>query len=584
MINHLNPETTVSQIYQLSPSSTTISKDDYMFVFGLTDKDGTSFIDEEIYQATMTYSYKNQTTKKGQLKSIPLQRCEEANMPTNRILSQYFKNQANQISDLYCISKNYTDPLILQGAWDQTQYNYLRITIAPCNSSRSTCKTSEEIINKLQTSYYVYYSTDNLFDMRNYENPANMIGRDYYTQTTYNVKKIINRYLRTNNFYDYNGLISDSSTEKDYFSFDYDHESFELLTQTDSIVDMVIRKSYYENILTRKYKKIQNVFAEMAGFLQIIFTGLIVISGPFIKQEYYESITNSIYNFEVDPNLKNQKRKGDGKRSFSAVHREKMRSFKNIIDDERKHGTHEISPSRLNSPQFKKKKKSDEDLVNYLFKLKESPLKLSYYEIVKGLLVRDSDLEVKKTQRKVGISSIFSQLDIKYILNKFVEIDKLKMLLLNEDQYQLFEYLPKPVIMKNAKINLNNLNNIDKFENKTNFNFLVHQADLMLKAKTVQKSFDNIVKKTEMTEIDRKLMQILDADILKVLKSNVDNFSNAQISKTSNFVTEKNIEIEIMERESDLSERKGDVILTEGNNDFFHTLSSADSKKNKITN
>ena len=229
MINHLNPDTTVSQIYQLSPSLTTVSKDDYMFVFGLTDKDGTSFIDEEIYQATMTYSYKNQTTKKGQLKSIPLQRCEEANMPTNRILNQYFKNQANQLSDLYCISKNYTDPLILQGAWDQTQYNYLRITIAPCNSSRSTCKTSEEIINKLQTSYYVYYSTDNLFDMRNYENPANMIGRDYYTQTTYNVKKIINRYLRTNHFYDYNGLISDSSTEKDYFSFDFDHESFELL-------------------------------------------------------------------------------------------------------------------------------------------------------------------------------------------------------------------------------------------------------------------------------------------------------------------------------------------------------------------
>ena len=592
MINHLNPETTFSQIYQLSPSPTTVSKDDYMFVFGMQDKNGDHFIDEEIYTATVTYRYKNQTTKKSQSKSIPLQRCEEANLPRNNMLSFYFKNQANELSDLYCISKNYTDPLILQGAWDQTQYNYLRLSIAPCNSSQRTCKTTEEIINKLQTSYYAYYSTDNLFDMRNYENPANLIGRDYYTQTTYNVKKILNRYLRTNHFYDESGWIMDSTYENNYFSFDYDHESFELLTQTDKIVDMVIRKSSYESIFTRKYKKIQNVFAEMAGFLQIIFTVLLIISGPFVKKEYYESITNSIYNFEVEPDGKPKQKDKNGKERPSMIHKEKLRTFRNIMkDDERKNDTHSNSPPQMGSSDSKKKKKSDEDLVNYLFKLKESPLKLSYLEIAKGLLVRDPELEVKKTQRKIGISSIFSQLDIKYILNKFVEIDKLKMLLLNQDQYQLFEYLPKPVIMKNAKINLNS---IERFENKSPLKFLVHQDDLVLKAKTVQKAFDNIIKKTEMNEIDKKLIQTLDADILKVLKSNTANFTKIITSKTSNFGNMfglfnfkrsgeiENIDNNIEERESELSERKGDIIVSERNNELFHTFASTDSK-NKFT-
>ena len=111
-----------------------------------------------------------------------------------------------------------------------------------------------------------------------------------------------------------------------------------------------------------------------------------------------------------------------------------------------------------------------------------------YLEMLKGWLVREPALEVKKTQRKIGVSSIFSQLDIKCILNKFAEIDKIKMLLLNEDQYQQFEYLPKPVIMKNTKINLNQIEKIEK-KSPLKINVFIHQIDLISKAKTSTKSF-----------------------------------------------------------------------------------------------
>jgi hypothetical protein len=49
----------------------------------------------------------------------------------------------------------------------------------------------------------------------------------------------------------------------------------------------------------------------------------------------------------------------------------------------------------------------------------------------------------KKKQIKYTMKKIKERLDIVYILNKLVEIDKLKMLLLNSDQRKLFEYLPK---------------------------------------------------------------------------------------------------------------------------------------------
>ena len=586
MINHSNPDTSVSQIFQPSPSPTFVSKSDYSFVFGLQDSVGVHYIDEEIYTATLTYGFRNQTSKLDESQIIPIERCEEANMPINSKLGDYFKNQAMQLSDLYCISRNYTDPLILQGAWDQAQYNFLRLFISPCDSSLRTCKSDAEINDKLKTGFYAYYSSDHLFDLRNYENPAAVIGRDFFTETTTKIKKIINRYLRTTHLYDDNGWITEAKTEKDYFSFDYDQTSFELLTGKDYLVDMVIRKSVYENILTRKYKKIQNVFAEMTGFLQIIFAGLYIIAGPFIRKEYYDTLTNDIYNFEVDLDAK--KKKDKKKRGEGAE--EKMKSFKTIMmgSDKGKDFQEMLALEKGMVSNSKKKKKTDEELVNCIFKLKESPLKFSYFEILKGFLTKEPELEVKKTQRNVGISSILSQLDIKYILKKFAEIDQLKILVLNEDQYPLFEYLQKPIIMKNAKINLNPLEEQDNdkknsikdgvFRKKSQF--IVHQHDSVLKAKTVQKAFENIINKPEMNEIDRKLIQRLDMDILKILEANIESNQN---NRTSNFIGQVNenpgIEMESKGnagKESEFSEKKEEIIV-ERNAELMNTFKSMDS-------
>lgn len=100
------------------------------------------------------------------------------------------------------------------------------------------------------------------------------------------------------------------------------------------------------------------------------------------------------------------------------------------------------------------------------------------------------------------------------------------MLLLDEDQYNLFEYLPKPFIMK-AKIQLKSTRKEPLSPRKSSphfrkSSFFLHQNDLVLKAKTVQKAFENIVQKEEMNEIDRKLIENLDEDILNLLETNIE--------------------------------------------------------------
>lgn len=59
------------------------------------------------------------------------------------------------------------------------------------------------------------------------------------------------------------------------------------------------------------------------------------------------------------------------------------------------------------------------------------------------------NLGIKKSyqqQIKYSMEKIFNKLDVVNILNKMQEIDKLKYVLLNKEQLELFNYIPKPLI------------------------------------------------------------------------------------------------------------------------------------------
>ena len=49
------------------------------------------------------------------------------------------------------------------------------------------------------------------------------------------------------------------------------------------------------------------------------------------------------------------------------------------------------------------------------------------------------------------MEKVQERVDIVYILEKLVEIDKLKILLLNDDQLKLLDFLPKPTVKYNTE-------------------------------------------------------------------------------------------------------------------------------------
>jgi hypothetical protein len=93
-------------------------------------------------------------------------------------------------------------------------------------------------------------------------------------------------------------------------------------------------------------------------------------------------------------------------------------------------------------------------------------------------------------------------MEIKYIFTKLREIDKLKLLLLNKHQLVLFEYLTKPLISDNSSNDVSE-RLWDMLENPESYRKDAYIAYEKTKEGT--------------TAADKKLMELLDQDIKKIL-------------------------------------------------------------------
>ncbi|EAR84514.2 hypothetical protein TTHERM_00655420 (macronuclear) [Tetrahymena thermophila SB210] len=143
-----------------------------------------------------------------------------------------------------------------------------------------------------------------------------------------------------------------------------------------------------------------------------------------------------------------------------------------------------------------------------------------------------------------------------------IEVEKLKHLLLNENQIKIFEYLPRPVLKVN-EINLNDgneLNNIqlkqkkdkkylDKNENKLSNNqqtsitlkseqkfekfqcsyFGQEEKTQIEKAKDAQAAFNEIINGKQMSILDEKIIQMLDIKLFNLFKENTFDFQKQQV-------------------------------------------------------
>lgn len=119
----------------------------------------------------------------------------------------------------------------------------------------------------------------------------------------------------------------------------------------------------------------------------------------------------------------------------------------------------------------------------------------------------------KRQQIKESMKKVADRLDIIFVLQKLVEIDKLKILLLNQDQRQLFDFLPKPIVQYThfTEANRQSLTNI-----KEEWSLLHQEKTFLRKAALACYSYSQIMQKEHPDPLDVKLINMIDDRIIKV--------------------------------------------------------------------
>ncbi|EAR82626.2 zinc knuckle protein, putative (macronuclear) [Tetrahymena thermophila SB210] len=180
----------------------------------------------------------------------------------------------------------------------------------------------------------------------------------------------------------------------------------------------------------------------------------------------------------------------------------------------------QISPEIYTESKDNKEKQNDSksEQEENLFKTKIinriqkliNPLKQTVQLKMKDYLSHFSNCSQQKTNlMEEGINKINHRLDIQNILHQLQEIEKLKKIVLDEDQIKLFEILPRPVL-KNSQSKIQTDTKNQFFETK-------NQSEEE-KVNDAYNSLCNILNKQKKSQRDLQLIQLLDNNMYLSLK------------------------------------------------------------------
>ncbi len=127
------------------------------------------------------------------------------------------------------------------------------------------------------------------------------------------------------------------------------------------------------------------------------------------------------------------------------------------------------------------------------------------------------NLSAKEKLFVKGVEIYSSELDVVSILKKLQEIEKLKLILFNSKQMMLFNLLDKPLIyLENTD---ENKEEEDKFDpSKIMSKCIIKATDFNLgELKKVFEYFERLEKNSGMSEIDKRLMELIDNNVTKFI-------------------------------------------------------------------
>ncbi|EAR86356.1 ubiquitin-conjugating enzyme family protein (macronuclear) [Tetrahymena thermophila SB210] len=567
--NKNNPQVIQEQLVVDSPSRFDLSDQNFNFAIGLLDENFSPFFDESYYKIRgnflfkQNYTYPNGTvTQEFQSQEIELVRCTAESFKVDGTQNFFLSQQYNNLYCIKDISKFY-----LVGQFDQPNFSVIQYFISQC--SGSNCQNSTEIKRKLSISQLQIYYSNYAVKVSNLTQPFQPIGQSLFWQTNLLLGQVIDITYMNTYVTDDLGLISNSYVTKTNLLYSDNRVIF-----SSSASDYIYSISIYmeknrEQQYRRSYLKFTQAISQVGGIYNVLFLIGCLIAQPYSYLELQRKIVNSTFSFSGDyltnNGNKNNKRKKsnknkkknleamqsniacDGKSSNKSTNTQlNIQNFQDALKNKDYLQPDKDQKGNNTSRPVLDKTKDQEDLKYDIISSIYNEFKIRSIEYFKYYLkcfsCFKSDIQ---TILNFGTNKIYEFTDICFIVNKLIEVEKLKHLLLNDQQLKLFEYVPKPKITKSiisdynqAKQNEKQLKKaikqkqivqLDIFENKPiqvqdpqqlNILTIMNKSQLD-KARDAQQAFNYIYKhQKKLTKIDKKLILLLDEKHLPLFNSN----------------------------------------------------------------
>ncbi|KAL4469410.1 hypothetical protein ABPG74_004663 [Tetrahymena malaccensis] len=556
--------------------------------------------------------------------------CDLSNFQVKDSFS-YFQQLAG-IDQMYCF--NQTDnQASISGDFEADFFQSIEFFIYQCQNKTEEeaadlikngqrviiCKSQDEIDEILMNGYFAAYYTDKLINPKIIDQPFTTFPRDIFWPTSNKLMKELTMYWRNVYIESDIGIASEQKIIQRDVTFSYSTEQI-TLAQSNQFIHLVIRfEKAKQSRYFRQYIKIQDVLAQISGVMNLFFLISSLICKKISELDQVQCLVNDIFSFQsieneiqeknnlkqmekyqkeqkTVKNLQQQKSTIQQKKSLNncqqnmknKVQSTSLAETNNLYESQKDNLDQNSStknkqfseiffnlnkrfnePDQIN-PNDKKEKDQEKFILNFM-KQTTQTLQLYYYEYLLYYLFPCSKrASRKKKQLEFSKQVVDKHLDIMYLIRKLQEIDKLKMLLLSEEQIKLFNYLPKLTIKESQIINSQqqtsqcissrnkqNCQNQLEYENSAcnqsnlieKFNELYFDEKSEIeKIADAYQAFNQLKKHQRRTETDVKLLKMLDPAILcyfldqKEIKSffNRLNFQLKENEKQSNKSLDQN--------------------------------------------
>lgn len=275
------------------------------------------------------------------------------------------------------------------------------------SSNNNSCAPQNEIDEMIKIAYIQTSLPNTVYDFKNYKKPQKNIYDYHYTFLDKSLIKTYYNYLTITNLFIDDGLFSeDYKIVSTNFNPNIDYDPNVKQKDNDPLFQLIITLSFNTQNYYLRNQKINEIIGNLGGLINAIF-----LAGKFFCLTY-----NSFYmKFKII------------NATFSYSGSKKTKTNIDVFPKSFSKNIGVKNGSKMTTLIAKK--------FSYCAAMFPSKEFRAFY--------------------KNGAKNLHEYLDISKIIKRLQDLDKLKMILLNEEQRRLFEYLPKPdVVDKNKKFSL----------------------------------------------------------------------------------------------------------------------------------